>query len=264
MPHQCAHWFAMTDLVGVCAPGGGSSVLRFCQGTRIAAPVCALVRNDMQKAVALLRVQGRGARKVRRGRGRGCGCKDAFRQCPGIMRTRGKLLHVIARSGATWQSASPAAAQAKRNYSRRIRSHCEFAQSSTCLIDIPAGTRIAAPVCALVRNDRLGRCVRTRGRQQCTTFLPGDADCHASSPQSPPCPAPTKDQSRATLPWGSSPHKGCPFAGPHALVRNDMQKAVALLRVQGREARGVRRRKDVCARARTSPHCHCEERSCKR
>ncbi len=35
-----------------------------------------------------------------------------------------------------------------------------------------------------------------------------------SSPQSPPCPAPAKGQSRATLPWGSSPHKGCPFAGP--------------------------------------------------
>ncbi len=30
-----------------------------------------------------------------------------------------------------------------------------------------------------------------------------------SSPQSPPCPAPAKGQSRATLPWGSSPHKGC-------------------------------------------------------
>ena len=61
LPHQCAHWFAMTDLVGVCAPGGGSSVLRFCQGTRIATPVCALVRNDMQKTAALLRVQGTGS-----------------------------------------------------------------------------------------------------------------------------------------------------------------------------------------------------------
>ena len=68
----------------------------------------------------------------------------------------------------------------------------------------------------------------------------GDADCHASSPQSPPCPAPAKGQSRATLPYGSSPRKGCPFAGPHALVRNDMLKTVTRLRLQGRGARKVR------------------------
>ena len=147
--------------------------------------------------------------------------------------------------------------KAKRNYSRRIRSHCEFAQSSTCLIGIPAGTRIAAPVCALVRNDRLGRCVRTRGRQQCTTFLPGDADCRTSSPQSPPCPAPAKGQSRATLPCGSSPRKGCPFAGPHALVCNDMQKAGAWLRVQGRFPAVPW----YYAGTQQVLACHCEERS---
>ena len=84
-------------------------------------------------------------------------------------------------------------------------------------------------------------------------FPCGDADCHTSSPQSPPCPAPAKGQSRATLPWVSFPHKACRFAGsrgyavrrpageqrslgaplpakghplrgPHALVRNDIQK----------------------------------------
>ena len=31
----------------------------------------------------------------------------------------------------------------------------------------------------------------------------------------------------AQLPWGSSPHKGYPVAGPHALVRNDMLKTEA-------------------------------------
>ena len=38
----------------------------FSAGTRIAAPVCALVRNDMLKEEACARVQGRLARKVRR------------------------------------------------------------------------------------------------------------------------------------------------------------------------------------------------------
>ena len=73
LPHQCAHWFAMT-----------------CK---------------RQKRV--------------------CGCKGDFpavhRQCPGFMRTRGKFQHVIARSEATWQSASPAAAQSREQRLRRIR-----------------------------------------------------------------------------------------------------------------------------------------------
>ena len=60
---------------------------------------------------------------------------------------------------------------------------CEFAQSIAKLPGFSAGTRIAAPVCALVRNDRFGRYVRTRARVQCTTFLPGDADCRTSALQ---------------------------------------------------------------------------------
>ena len=55
-----------------------------------------------------------------------------------------------------------------------------------------------------------------------------------SSPQSPPCPAPAKDQSRATLPWVSFPRKGCPFAGSPSLARNDMQKTDTRVRLQGR------------------------------
>ena len=84
------------------------------------------------------------------------------RQCTGMMRTRGKFQHVIARSEATWQSASPAAAQAKRNYSRRIRRSCGFALGITNLPSFSAGKRIAAPVCALVRNDmqKTGACQR--------------------------------------------------------------------------------------------------------
>ena len=58
LPHQCAHWFAMTSLVGMRAAGQWCNVLRLSQGTRIATPVCALVRNDMQKTGRCLRVQG--------------------------------------------------------------------------------------------------------------------------------------------------------------------------------------------------------------
>ena len=95
------------------------------------------------------------------------------------------FLHVIARSEATWQSVLPAAVHNEEQYLRRIRkSAYEFARSSTKLPGFSAGTRIAAPVCALVRNDRFGRYVRTRARVQCTTFLPGDADCRTSALQS--------------------------------------------------------------------------------
>ena len=127
--------------------------------------------------------------------------------------TPGKFLHVIARSEATWQSASPAAAQNEKQYFGRIRKalricprqhtlahadtcqifacHCEersdgtirsprgsakqkatipgesgkcyeFALSTTDLPGFSARTRIAAPVCALVRNDNRGAWVRIR------------------------------------------------------------------------------------------------------
>ena len=114
---------------------GIANLLGFPAGLRIATPVCALVRNDMQKGARCLRVQGRPP-------------------------------SVIARSEATWQSASPAAAQAKRNYSRRIRRSCGFALGIANLLGFPAGLRIATPVCALVRNDmqRGARCLRLQGR----------------------------------------------------------------------------------------------------
>ena len=50
MPHQCAHWFAMTTGERGCEFAQSiANLLAFPAGTRIAAPVCALVRNDMQK-----------------------------------------------------------------------------------------------------------------------------------------------------------------------------------------------------------------------
>ncbi len=86
---------------------------------------------------------------------------------------------------------SPAVAQSKEQRLRRIReSAYGFARSSTGLPGFPAGMRIATPRRPKVRH----------------------------APHRP------KASGGATLPWGSSPRKGCPFAGPHALARNDMQK----------------------------------------
>ena len=75
---------------------------------------------------------------------------------------------VIARSEATWQSASPAAARNEKQYFGRIReSAYEFARTAASLPGSSAGTRIATPVCALARNDRLGRCVRICPAPRC-------------------------------------------------------------------------------------------------
>ena len=64
------------------------------------------------------------------------------------------FLHVIARSGATWQSASPAVAQSRKQHLRRIRESVTNLpkQQRTCQASL-RGKRIATPVCALVRND---------------------------------------------------------------------------------------------------------------
>ena len=48
----------------------------------------------------------------------------------------------------------------KSNTLGESEKHDEFALSTTDLPGSSAGMRIATPVCALVRNDRLGRCVR--------------------------------------------------------------------------------------------------------
>ena len=69
----------------------------------------------------------------------------------------------------------------KSNYSRRIRSYYEFAISIASLPGFPAGKRIAAPVCALVRNDMLKEeaCARVQGRlaRKVRRNLPGVSVC---------------------------------------------------------------------------------------
>ena len=174
MPHQCAHWFAMTppplSLRGAKRRGNPHllrqhktmrkylrQIRRSCefalsaaycsvllQGERIAAPVCALVRNDMLKTDACQRLQGRGAQGARKH----AGCQ----RLQGVVRNDTSS-PVIARSEATWQSVFLRQHKTMRKYLRRIRRSCEFALSAAYCSVLLQGERIATPVCALVRND---------------------------------------------------------------------------------------------------------------
>ena len=142
---RCAHWCAMTNSAGVRAPRHGCNVPPFRQGTRIATPVCALARNDMQKLARCQRLQGRYS-----------------------------LPPVIARSEATWQSVLLAAVQNEKEYFWRIR-----------------------------------KALRIRPRQCQLARLPcGETDCHTSSPQSPPCPAPLGLLSPQRVPLCGAPCTG--------------------------------------------------------
>ena len=82
------------------------------------------------------------------------------------MLTRRMFLHVIARSEATWQSVLLRQHKPKSNPLGEYEKHCEFALCTTVLPGISAGKRIAAPVCALARNDmqKTGSCQRLQGR----------------------------------------------------------------------------------------------------
>ena len=91
------------------------------------------------------------------------------------MLTRGRFLHVIARSEATWQSASPAAAQSREQRLRRIRG------SATDLPKVVPTGQVS------MRGERIATPRRPKVR-------------HA--PHRP------KASGGATLPWGSSPGKG--------------------------------------------------------
>ena len=142
---RCAHWCAMTNSAGVRAPRHGCNVPPFRQGTRIATPVCALARNDMQKLARCQRLQG---------------CYS--------------LPPVIARSEATGQSVLLAAVQNEKEYFWQIR-----------------------------------KALRIRPRQCQLARLPcGETDCHTSSPQSPPCPAPLGLLSPQRVPLCGAPCTG--------------------------------------------------------
>ena len=102
-------------------------------------------------------------RKVRRNLPGVSGCKDVGRD--------GTSPHCHCEERSDVAIRSPAVAQSKEQYLRQTRkSVYEFARSSASLPGISAGTRIATPVCALVRNDmqKFAGCLRN------TRALPGE------------------------------------------------------------------------------------------
>ena len=68
----------MINLAGVRAAGHRCNVPRFSQGTRIATPVCALARNDMQKEGRVRGCKNVACNDMQK-EGRVRGCKDAVR-----------------------------------------------------------------------------------------------------------------------------------------------------------------------------------------
>ena len=116
----------------------------------------------------------------------------APRQCPQIMQTRGKFMDVIARSEATRQSVLFAAAQNEKQHLGRIRSSLRIRLKCYFSLPFSAGTRIATPVCALVRNDmqkegrvRGGKNVARNDMQKIAALLRVQEGAAGASPQPP-------------------------------------------------------------------------------
>ena len=205
-----------------------TNLQRFPAGTRIAAPVCALVRNDMLKEEACVRVQGRLAR----------GHAETWQACAGqgrndmqrtgrCSRLQGRFPAVPPgkrRHGANfWMSLRGAKRRGnphllrqhemKSNTLGESEKHYEFALRITNLQRFPAGLRIATSRggCPAPRNDMLKEeaCARVQGRlaRKARRNLPGVSECRDV--------------------WRARCAETC----------------------------------RASASARASPHCHCEERS---
>ena len=162
--------------------------------------MCALARNDMQKTDTRVRLQGRHARANLQLAAGLSGSARLHSLKPAM------FLYVIARSEATWQSVTPAAGHGEEQRLGRIqKSATDLPKVVPGCQVLLRGERIATPVCALARNDmqKTDTRVRLQGR-------------HALRRP--------KASGGATLPWGSSPRKGCPFAGSPSPARNDMLK----------------------------------------
>ena len=114
-------------------------------------------------------------------------------------------------------------------------------------------------MCALVRNDRLGRCVRTRGQLQCTTFLPGDADCHrcdhwlAMTP--PPCHCEERSDVAIRILCGRAQQKAVLWANSSGVTNLPQQQPACQVSLRGRGlphqcahwfAMTCRRRQGIC------------------
>ena len=165
-----------------------------------------------------------------------CGCKDAVRKVrgnmPGVSGCKALVRNdtsppVIARSEATWQSVLLRQHEMKSNTLGEYEKCYEFALSITDWQSFSARTRIAAPVCALVRNDmqKAVTCQRLQGR---------GAQCHAEG----------RSASAVARTWCARCAETC--------------RVSAVARTLSGSTPAVPR---YCADRRQVFACHCEERS---
>ena len=135
MPHQCAHWFAMT-----CRRRWRVSGCK---------DVCAMTCRNMRRE---------------------CDCKGVSSSTPAVRScTRAHLPTFCMSLRGAKRRGNPFSLRQHKPKSNTLGEYekCyEFALSITDWQSFSAGKRIAAPVCALVRNDmqKTGRCQRLQGR----------------------------------------------------------------------------------------------------
>ena len=134
LPHQCAHWFAMT-----CRRRWRVSGCK---------DVCAMTCRNMRRE---------------------CDCKGVSSSTPAVRScTRAHLPTFCMSLRGAKRRGNPFSLQWGRTKSNTLGEYArrnEFALSPTSLPGFPAGTRIATPVCALVRNDmqKAGALLRLQG-----------------------------------------------------------------------------------------------------
>ena len=136
------------------------------------------------------------------------------------------FLHVIARSEATWQSASPQESLPGCCCLGEFVMPYVFAEKTAFGSALLRGERIATP-----RRPKVRHVVAPKSAMPSSGQRPeqGNAPLGLLSPQSVPlCGAPWLCRPKARAGQRSLgaplPAKGHPLRGPHALARNDMQK----------------------------------------
>ena len=117
------------------------------RGERIATPVCALARNDMQKTDTRVRLQGRHARANLQLAAGLSGSARLHSLKPAM------FLYVIARSEATWQSVTLAVQHDGKQYFGRMRKRVRICPNSSQLAEFFCGEnglpRLVAPKSAM-------------------------------------------------------------------------------------------------------------------
>ena len=108
--------------------------------------------------------------------------------------------------------------KAKRNYSRRIRKSCGFALGIANLPSFSAGKRIAAPVCALVRNDMQKTETRLRVQRRFSGSTPAVPWFYADTRQVTACHCEERSDVAIRTPCSSTKRKAILWANTESVT----------------------------------------------